>query len=485
MVAALQILCNNEPSTYVMRHGERECSVRVETDDGHVVEWRRKHSPSYVIDGQTFDRLRTGGLPDELHKALRLPKVDATAERDFDIHFGTQKSPIFLLGSAANAARFFASSSDAIRLVEMQARHKEKLANANREKNRLEAESKQVNDELEAIKPVVELDHRLGAATGIYDAVVQCAARLDEGRKHEAAIRAQSGVLAEHAAQAEVLRPLHPPPEMHPVEPLEKLLAATVAAIARCEAAGSRAAAIAGLSPPPALDPTERLAGLIAAIELEAGRRKAADARSGSLSAIRPPPELLDAAPLARLTERMADLAAEAARGRAEWQLLSGLSHPPQLADVDTLSRLVGRLEEAAAQRMAAQRRTAALGDVPQPPRPADESELARLLVSVAKASADAARWKGAASALASAGPLPARVETAALSELLDRLDAAAVGVGTCAAESQSAAAALGDAAEALRGQAAGKSCPVCGSPLDLDRVLARAAAGLGGHAHG
>ena len=45
VVAALQILCNNDPLTYVLRHGERECSVRVETDDGHVVEWRRKHSP--------------------------------------------------------------------------------------------------------------------------------------------------------------------------------------------------------------------------------------------------------------------------------------------------------------------------------------------------------------------------------------------------------------------------------------------------------
>jgi predicted ATP-dependent endonuclease of OLD family len=33
IVAALQILASNENSTYVMRHGAKECSVKVETDE--------------------------------------------------------------------------------------------------------------------------------------------------------------------------------------------------------------------------------------------------------------------------------------------------------------------------------------------------------------------------------------------------------------------------------------------------------------------
>src|SRR6185436_3727223 len=97
--------------------------------------WRRKNSPAYTIDGEPFDRLKSGGLPEPLHKALRLPKVEAGDDEEFDVHFGEQKAPIFLLGdSPAKAARFFASSSDAIRLVEMQKRHKEKLALRQREK---------------------------------------------------------------------------------------------------------------------------------------------------------------------------------------------------------------------------------------------------------------------------------------------------------------------------------------------------------------
>jgi len=46
VVTALQILCHNDNSTYVLRHGEKACSVKIETGDGHSVEWRRKNSPS-------------------------------------------------------------------------------------------------------------------------------------------------------------------------------------------------------------------------------------------------------------------------------------------------------------------------------------------------------------------------------------------------------------------------------------------------------
>src|SRR6478752_3450818 len=94
VVAALQILCHNDSSTYVLRHNERECSVKVETDDGHVIVWQRKNSPRYTIDGELFDRLSKSGLPESLQNVLRLSKVDAGNETDFDIHFATQKTPI-------------------------------------------------------------------------------------------------------------------------------------------------------------------------------------------------------------------------------------------------------------------------------------------------------------------------------------------------------------------------------------------------------
>src|SRR5687768_16374779 len=130
IVAALQILCSNDNSTYVTRHGQRESAIRVETDDGHVVEWRRKGSPRYVIDDKLFDRLKQG-VPDELHQALRLGQVECENET-FDIHFAAQKRPIFLLqDKPKHAAEFFASSSDACRLLEMQNLHRLRVHNRN------------------------------------------------------------------------------------------------------------------------------------------------------------------------------------------------------------------------------------------------------------------------------------------------------------------------------------------------------------------
>lgn len=82
VVNALQILCHNDNSTYVTRHGQRECFVRVETDGGHIIEWARKNSPRYTIDGEPFDRLKST-LPQELFHTLRMPKVSSDGDYPF------------------------------------------------------------------------------------------------------------------------------------------------------------------------------------------------------------------------------------------------------------------------------------------------------------------------------------------------------------------------------------------------------------------
>ena len=110
-----------------------ECVISVETDDGHVIEWRRKGGTvSYRINGRDVHRLQ-GGVPDELHDLLRLPEVQAEGGA-FDIHFAEQKNPIFLLNeTAGRRATFFASSSDAIKLIEMQKTHSRKIQDAKRQ----------------------------------------------------------------------------------------------------------------------------------------------------------------------------------------------------------------------------------------------------------------------------------------------------------------------------------------------------------------
>src|SRR5438309_1676397 len=102
VVAALQLLCCNERSNdYMIRHDADAAQVTVETDDGHVVTWRRKRGGGvkYTLDGEFESRLGALGaskVPERLHALLRLPRVEAEPE-PFDVHFAEQKSPIFLL----------------------------------------------------------------------------------------------------------------------------------------------------------------------------------------------------------------------------------------------------------------------------------------------------------------------------------------------------------------------------------------------------
>src|SRR5687767_12934919 len=130
VVEALRTLCENDNGDHLIRHGAEECGVIVETADGHTVAWRKKGtSVWYEIDGVKRDRLK-GAVPENLHEILRLAKVDTGKDECLDVHFGLQKSPVFLLHEPScdrKAAAFFSSASDAEKLMQMQQRHKEKV----------------------------------------------------------------------------------------------------------------------------------------------------------------------------------------------------------------------------------------------------------------------------------------------------------------------------------------------------------------------
>lgn len=165
VVHALQTLCYNKPADFAVRHDAKEASVTVETDDGHVLTWRRRKGVvSYVIDGREVGRLGLGGVPDDLHQYLRMPRIDPSNEAGapFFVHFGLQKSPIFLLDDPpARAATFFAASSDAEKLLEMQKRHRDKVRDARRDHEKLAAEAAELDKRLEASAQVSTLAERI------------------------------------------------------------------------------------------------------------------------------------------------------------------------------------------------------------------------------------------------------------------------------------------------------------------------------------
>ncbi len=446
IVAALQILCSNENSTYVMRHGAKECTVKVETDDGHAIEWRRKNSPSYTIDGQRFDRLRGSGLPDELHTALRLPKVEAGDDNDFDVHFGTQKSPIFLLGgSSANAARFFASSSDAIRLVEMQRRHREKLSHALREKTRLEVEAAKVNAALGTLEPVVDIEQRLVAARMAYDGFRQLSSWIEAAANTEIGLCIQFKKLEKHASQFDALSELRQPPTMVSIEPLEKLIETKVAAERRLRSARSRAEALRPLPAPPTLhDPT-----------------------------------VLD-----RVTAGIATFTRNHARSKAQSGALSQVCLPPPMAEVEPLRRHIERLSESGNEIEARSDMTALLHRLREPPRLADELSLAASLAAIKSASRQVVRWAAKARTVAGIATAPPVADSSALTDLIRRTEEIGKQVRDFESASKTAERNLDSAAADVRSYVEGRTCPICGSALDAGKVIACATVGLGGHNH-
>jgi exonuclease SbcC len=227
VVSALETLCNNASGGYMVRHDEKEASVTVETDDNHTLVWKRRgNTVSYLIDGREISRLKRG-VPEDLHKLLRLPKVDGGDTGDpFDIHFGTQKAPIFLLNeSASRAALFFASSSDAAILLEMQKRHRNKVKERKNDEKRLNGEIAKLDAELVALEPLDTLAASVAQADGTYQELKALEGQIQTLGKEMEALRAHSVQHDRLVQEYQCLAPLKPPPQLADTSPLESLIA--------------------------------------------------------------------------------------------------------------------------------------------------------------------------------------------------------------------------------------------------------------------
>jgi energy-coupling factor transporter ATP-binding protein EcfA2 len=299
VVAALEAVARNQLGDFMIRHGAKGCEVTVETDDGRSVTWRRRSAPSYVIDGVEHARVR-GSVPEDVHRILRMPLVSAEDERlAFDIHFARQKAPIFLLDApGSQAAAFFAASSDASRLIEMQRRHREKVTERRREQARVRAEIARIEREEAALAPVAGAGEALAGAEAERRAIESEAAAIERLEALVERLRVTEGRRAAAAARARALGALGGPPALEPdaqVEGAARALARLDAALA---SARGRAGAAARLRPPPPVEPETEVGQAVRAIgrahALFASTRRAAAA----LGALRPVPAVAEEAPL-------------------------------------------------------------------------------------------------------------------------------------------------------------------------------------------
>lgn len=443
LVAALQILAANDPSTFVMRHDEKSCSITIETADGHTIVWSRKTSPSYTIDGQKYDRLKND-LPEELHPILRMPRIKVGAN-ELDVHIASQKNPIFLLDSQSNAARLFASSSDTSKMLEIQKRHKEKHAAANQEKKRLDAQAASLAEQLAKLEPLTGIDAQLHTAEALYQEWLDTAQSIAKGAELERQWQAAAFTRAHGGEVAKALVPLAMPPELTPLEPCAVLIAELLKLARLREQAQAECAATAALAEPPRLPATE---------------------------------------PLAELARGIARFEREAARAGSEDQSLRELLPPPVLENEHVLQRLIGDLLETQAecQRIGSEHQS--LGALRPCPEPQPISALQTLTAGLAQWEAEYARRQQSAQALAVLQQLPEAADPQPLVQVIEQLQTVAERCAIHQMAWQAVSAEYAAAGAELAAAASESTCPTCGQAFDPQRLL-DVTASHGGHCYG
>ena len=347
IVTALQILCHNDNSTYVLRHGAKECQIIVETDDGHRIEWSRKKngSPSYKIDGQEFDRLKgESGVWDELKRTLKLPRVEFDNSK-FDVHIGEQRNPVFLLGDKGKgAAQFFASSSDAIKLVEMQDLHKSNVRENKKEYTRLKNQHTQVAQALESLESIGAVDEQ-----------------LSEAEKQFAELKSET--LA--------------------IDRLERVLLDLQKKQTDSKRFAAIKAVIGVLSEPPQFEDPGPLQNRVKQLRMLQGSIRKSDRIQETFRSLAEPPTLADPEPLQNRVMQLRMLQDSIRKSRRCQEALQSLAEPPALADATALhSRLSALRQQHRSVRHLAKLRSAIEG-IPQPPKPKDAESISSLAKSV------------------------------------------------------------------------------------------------------
>ncbi len=348
VVTALQILAHNANSTYVRRHDEKTCEVIVETDDGHEVKWSRSKngSPRYEIDGQEYDRLK-GQVPPQLHAALRLPKV-ASDKEEFDIHFGEQKEPVFLLNDTGKAAaQFFASSSDAIRLVEMQAKHKTRILQSRRDFKRIDEEVEVLESSIAVLESTSDLDSDLNKLEQQFAALSEDSNRIDLLASLTRRVNQFQRQLVFQSAVTDSLTTLTAPPRLEPVEAIARVTNRIMELDTDLHRQDQRLGPLSVLTAPPALQPTEQIANSIQRIEHQASVSKQTALVAKVFDAMAEPPKLDDDQPLLRLVTSLSKANRSLNGLDNKTRRFAELTEPPQFSELQGIEAAIKNLESA------------------------------------------------------------------------------------------------------------------------------------------
>jgi hypothetical protein len=382
VVSALETLCNNAAGAYMVRHDEKEARVTVETDDGHTVVWKRRgNTVSYSIDGRDIHRVARG-VPDDLHVILRLPKVTSAEIGDpFDIHFGTQKSPIFLLNEPeSRAALFFASSSDAAILLEMQKRHRSRVRERKNDEKRLKGEIHKLDAELEIFAPLDAIARSVHATEQEHEELKQLANRIPKLDQELQALRHCTLSHDRLGQRYQCLAPLRSAPHLADTAAFVSLMEALLIAQNQFRQASAKSRAIDGLLSPPQLGDTPTLEDTIQL--LSGGKRTLAKwaGHAGIVRALRAPPAFDDEKGLQSLHRTLSFQDKNVRHLKARSDCLGRLAETPALSETEPLEEVMVSLKSAQVANAACRHRQRIVDSLAPLPELANTEALSNLI---------------------------------------------------------------------------------------------------------
>jgi len=477
VVAALETLCRNTSGAFMVRHGERECVVTVETGEGHTIQWRRKGGTvSYRLNGRDVHRLR-GSVPDELHELLRMPPVESEGD-PFDIHFGQQKEPIFLLGdSARRRATFFASSSDAVKLLEMQTLHRRRVQDAKVQERDLARRETELEGRLEALSPTETLAATLAQLETQYQLLGSEAQQIVQLRQLTTRLERARRERQRAADLSAAATPLAAPPVLADTAAAAELGLRLEHGFERVTRSRAASKALLPLQPAPSFASTEPLRESLARLQTTVDSMRRSRALGGSLDELSAPPPQEDTAHLAGVIEKLAQCTARAASDRSAVRALDDLSTPPELADIRALCGAIANLNQATRRHARSQEVAAHTTRLPEePPQQRDTTELRRLLGRLERAERASTETRAVSERLAALPQIPPTVDASPFPGDLQRIVSAQREVAGRELQLQQAKELLLEAEDALRHAAEElETCPLCGQRMDGDHLLAAA----------
>jgi exonuclease SbcC len=392
----------------------------------------------------------------------------------FDIHFGEQKEPIFLLNaSPGKRATFFASSSDTIKLIEMQNLHKRKVQDAKWKEARLKQDVDRHQARLDRLDPVEGIGTRLDGLEKMHTGI-----RRDEdwmaGLAQDIRVMGQAGrVLDAARAISRAVRPLSAPPPLEETAPLQALLAGLERQGRLIELEQARERTMQWLRSPPALHDVTPVRRLIRSLEDTNRQRSRNGDISRALDPLQAPPVLHDTKHLKEMTERLGQTSQALERQQVRLELLAHVAEPPELADIQQLQSLLRQLARLHGQGAREGQRTSVLQALDSPPEPFDLGSLKKLVQEMEKGLDSMSSREQVKESLAPLAPPPEPVDAAGLQKDLDRLDKAGQQVLLRRQELERARLGLDRAEQELRDFVKRIGvCPTCGQEMDPDSIL-------------